>query len=85
MMGDARVSDLVQQFKAWRPAMSAKDRADALKVINEQIEMTMANAQDMAKNLVSLTPKYREAWASQIEKRRIDLAELEEVKKLLTD
>lgn len=79
------MSDLVKHFKAWRPTMTYTDRADALKVIEEQIEMTMANAQDMARHLSGLTPKYREAWANQIEKRRMDLAELEEVKKLLTN
>jgi hypothetical protein len=36
--------------------MTASDRADALKVIDEQIKMTMANVQDMAKNLDVLPP-----------------------------
>jgi hypothetical protein len=78
------MSDLVKQFKTWLPTMTAQDRADALKVIEEQIQMNMANVQDMAKNLDGTTAKYAQAWGEIIEKRRIDINELEQVKQMLT-
>jgi polyhydroxyalkanoate synthesis regulator protein len=78
------MSDLVAQFKASLPDMTAQDRADALKVIEEQIAMNMGNIQDMAKHLEGLTPKYRNAWAGLVENRRRDIEDLEQVKRLLS-
>jgi polyhydroxyalkanoate synthesis regulator protein len=77
------MSDLVKQFKTWLPTMTAQDRADALKVVEEQIQMNMANVQDMAKHLDGATAKYAQAWGDIIEKRRIDINELEQVKQML--
>ena len=77
------MSDLVKQFRTWLPTMTAQDRLDALKVIDEQIQMNMANVQDMAKNLDGTTAKYAQAWDGIIEKRRTDINELEEVKQML--
>jgi len=74
------MSDLVARFKEWLPNTSPKDRADALKVIEQQIEMTMGNIQDVAKHIDGTTPKYAQACGSLIEKRRQDIQELEEVK-----
>jgi hypothetical protein len=77
------MSDLVKQFKTWLATMTAQDRADALKVVEEQIQMNMANVQDMAKHLDGATAKYAEAWGDIIEKRRIDINELEQVRQML--
>ena len=78
------MSDLVALFKAWLPTMTAEDRADVLKVIDEQIEMTIGNAQDTAKHLAGATAKFHDAWTRMIEKRRQDIDELKEVKRLLS-
>jgi hypothetical protein len=53
-------------------------------VIDDQIAALMQNVQDMAKNLDGATTEYVEAWSSLIEKQRLDLMELEQVKALLT-
>jgi hypothetical protein len=76
------MSDLVKYFKAWIPT-TTKDRADAAKVIDDQIAALMQNVQDMARNLDGASTEYVEAWSSLIEKRRQDLMELEQVKALL--
>ncbi len=78
------MSDLVALFKGWLPAMTAQDRADVLKVIDEQIEMTTGNFEDTAKHLAGASAQFREAWTRMIEKRRQDIDELEEIKRLLT-
>jgi hypothetical protein len=78
------MSDLVKHFKAWIPTTTKKDRADALKVIDDQIAALMQNVQDMAKNLDGATTEYVEAWSSLIGKQRLDLMELEQVKALLS-
>jgi hypothetical protein len=77
------MSDLVKYFKAWIPTTTTKDRADAAKVIDDQIAALMQNVQDMARNLDGASTEYVEAWSSLIEKRRQDLMELEQVKALL--
>ena len=77
------MSDLLKHFEAWVPTASAKDKAEALKVIEEQITAVMQGVQDMAKHLNGATPEYIEMWGSLVEKNRIDLMELEQVKMLL--
>ena len=77
------MSDLVKSFKAWIPTTTVKDRADALKVIDDQIAALMQNVQGMAKNLDGATTEYVEAWSSLIEKQHLNLMELEQVKALL--
>ena len=57
------MSDLVKHFKAWIPATTTKDRADAVKVIDDQIAAIMQNVQGMAKNLDGATTEYVEAWS----------------------
>jgi hypothetical protein len=71
------MSDLVKHFKAWIPTTTAKGRADALKVIDDQIAALMQNVQGMARNLDGATTEYVEAWSALIEKQRLDLMELE--------
>jgi len=84
------MSDLVAQFKAWLPGKTTKDRADALKVIDEQIDMVRANLQDLPQpqdllsDLDSETAENAEAWQRSIETRRLDLVELRQVKAILT-
>jgi hypothetical protein len=78
------MSDLVSEYKALLPNMSAQDRADSLKVIEEKIAVNVGNVQDIMKHLDGLTPKYRNVWAGQIERRRRDVEELEQVKRLLS-
>ena len=78
------MSDLVKHFKAWISTTTAKDRADALKVIDDQIAVLMQNLQGMARNLDGATIEYVEAWSALIEKQRLDLMELEQVKGLLS-
>jgi hypothetical protein len=53
------MSDLVKHFKAWIPTTTAKDRADALKVIDDQIAALMQNVQSMARNLDGATTECR--------------------------
>jgi hypothetical protein len=77
------MSDLVKNMAAAIKGFSVKDCEDALKVTEEQIEMNIANIRDVAPGLDGHTEAYRQWHVDFIEKRRHDIAELEEVKRLL--
>ena len=76
---------LIEQLRAMAAHGSAQDKADAIKVIDEQIEMTMAEVQDAAPHLVGHTEAYREMWTAKVEKLRGYVADLEEVRDLLSE
>jgi hypothetical protein len=70
------MSDVVQQFQKMLPTLNTEaELSDSLKVVDEQIAMNSGNIEDMASN--------PEGWKDQIKQRRQDIAELEEVKRLL--
>jgi cell fate (sporulation/competence/biofilm development) regulator YmcA (YheA/YmcA/DUF963 family) len=78
------MSDLVDQYRRDLPNMSDQDKADALKVVEEQIEATMQQVQTCAKPIVEgFSKAYRDAYSRIAEKYRRDVEELEHLKGLL--
>jgi uncharacterized protein YeaO (DUF488 family) len=78
------MSDLVDQYRRELPGMSDQEKADALKVVEEQIKATLQHVQTAANPIGNaLSRGYQEAWNRFAEKYRRDLEELEELKRLL--
>lgn len=78
------MSDFIEKFRGLATHGSPKDKADAIRVIDEQIEMTMAKVDEASPHLVGHTAAYREMWTQKVETWRSYVSELEEVKRLLS-
>jgi hypothetical protein len=79
------MSDVLLQFRKLLPSLKTKsDLTDAMKVVDEQISVEAENVKDMMKKLFGKTEPYRQLWLDSIERRRMHISELENVKRLLT-
>jgi predicted GTPase len=79
------MSDLVENVRALVSSMhTATELLSVSKVVDTQIEMTVENLRDITdKHQKAQTDQAREQFARQVEARRLDVRELQEVKALV--
>jgi Ca2+-binding EF-hand superfamily protein len=75
------MTDLVAAFRAWLPSATPQARADALKVIEQQTQMTASALEQATKSIMTTGPD--EVWRHLFDKLNLDIEEFLTVEELL--